>query len=69
MSDQPFDMIKAKPKVRRELASSFFFQPNPSVRRVITIGTPHRGSEFSNLTTQWLAGKLILPGSIPRRWA
>jgi pimeloyl-ACP methyl ester carboxylesterase len=59
VSDQPFDLITAKPKVRRELASTFFFQPNPSVRRVVTIGTPHRGSRFSNLTTQWLASKLI----------
>jgi len=59
VSDQPFDLIKAKPKVRRELASTYFFQPNPSVRRVITIGTPHRGSRVSNLTTQWIASKLI----------
>ncbi len=65
VSDRPFDRIEAKPKVRRQLASTFFFEPNPSVRRVITIGTPHRGSEFSNLTTQWIASKLIrLPGAL-----
>lgn len=59
VSDEPFHLIKAGPKVRQELEESFFFQPNPSIRRVITIGTPHRGSEFSNVTTQWISSKLI----------
>ena len=47
------------PRSRQKLAETFFFQPNPSIRRVVTIGTPHRGSTFSNQTTQWLLGKLI----------
>ena len=59
VSDQPFHLIKAEAEVRQELAGSFFFQPDPSVRRVITIGTPHRGSRFSNLTTRWIFSKLI----------
>jgi len=59
VSDQPFHLVKAKPDVRRRIAACFFFQPNPSIRRVITIGTPHRGTSFSNLTTQWIANKLI----------
>jgi len=59
VSDEPFHQIKAGPKVRQQLEESFFFQPNSSVRRVVTIGTPHRGSEFSNVTTQWISSKLI----------
>jgi len=59
VSDQPFQLIQAKPKVRKELEQSLFFQPNPSIRRVVTIGTPHRGSRLSNLTTQWISNKLI----------
>jgi hypothetical protein len=59
VSEQPFEAVKAAPDVRERLASCFFFQPNPSIRRVVTIGTPHRGSGFSNQTTQWLAAKLI----------
>jgi pimeloyl-ACP methyl ester carboxylesterase len=58
-SDKPLDQVKAPPEVRQRLQDAFFFQPNPSVRRVITIGTPHRGSHFSNQTTQWLATRLI----------
>ena len=59
VSDKPFDQIKADAEVRDRLQQCFFFEPNPSVRRVITIGTPHRGSTFSNQTTQWLSSKLI----------
>jgi pimeloyl-ACP methyl ester carboxylesterase len=67
ISDQPFQNIKADPEVRQQLANTFFFRPNPSVRRVVTIGTPHRGSSYSNLTTQWIMGKLVqLPGMLIR---
>ncbi len=59
VSEQPFDRVKADAEVRRRLAGCFFFKPNPSVRRVVTIGTPHRGSNFSNDTTRWLTSKLI----------
>ena len=59
VSDRPFDGVRADAEVKQRLQQAFFFQPNPSVRRVVTIGTPHRGSSFSNQTTQWLLGKLI----------
>ncbi|MEN6459231.1 MAG: alpha/beta fold hydrolase [Thermoguttaceae bacterium] len=59
VSQTPFSAIKAEPKTREKLAETFFFQPNPSIRRVVTIGTPSRGSTFSNQTTQWLLGKVI----------
>jgi pimeloyl-ACP methyl ester carboxylesterase len=59
VSAEPPEAIRAGPDVRQKLESTFYFQPNPSIRRVVTIGTPHRGSEFSNHTTQWLLGKLI----------
>ncbi len=59
VSDQPFHLLKAKPEVRQRLAESLFFRPNRSVRRVITVGTPHRGSEFSNNATQWAFSKLV----------
>jgi pimeloyl-ACP methyl ester carboxylesterase len=59
MSDRPFSELQADPDVVRSLAGMFFFSPNPSVRRVVTIGTPHRGSEFSNGVTRWLGEKII----------
>ena len=61
MSDHPFAELEADPDAVRALASTFFFRPNPSVRRVVTLGTPHRGSEFANEVTRWLGHKLITP--------
>ncbi|MBN2477538.1 MAG: alpha/beta fold hydrolase [Pirellulales bacterium] len=63
-SEKPLDALRAEPEERQTLQKIFFFQPSPSIRRVITIGTPHRGSSFSNQTTQWLLGKLI---TLPQR--
>lgn len=51
--------LKGPDEDRHRLVSSLFFKPNQSVRRVITIGTPHRGSEFANDFTRWLARKVI----------
>jgi pimeloyl-ACP methyl ester carboxylesterase len=64
MSDREFAELQADPDMRRALASTFFFRPNPSVRRVVTIGTPHRGSQFSNRVTRYLGQKLI---TLPRK--
>jgi pimeloyl-ACP methyl ester carboxylesterase len=59
LSAKPFAEMQADPEVRQGLAEAFFFDPNPSIRRVVTIGTPHRGSEFSNDFTAWVGRKLI----------
>ena len=64
LSEKPFADLQADKEVRAGLAQTFFFDPSPSVRRVVTIGTPHRGSEFSNDATRWLGRKLI---GIPSR--
>ncbi len=65
VSKEPLAEIKADPPDREKLTEEFYFQPNPSIRRVITIATPHRGSSLSRQTTQWLLGKLIsLPKSL-----
>ncbi len=58
-TDQPFEALDADPDVRQALAQSYFFQPSPSVRRVVTIGTPHQGSEFANGFTRWVSAKAI----------
>lgn len=61
----PLEQLKTDAKVRAQLADTFYFRPNPSIRRVVTIATPHQGTTFSNETTQYLLGKLIhLPATI-----
>jgi pimeloyl-ACP methyl ester carboxylesterase len=64
LSERPIDELDADPEVRQGLADMFFFHPNESVRRVVTIGTPHRGSQFANDTTRWIGRKVI---SLPQR--
>ena len=59
VSDRQFTELDADPEVKKYLSDLFFFQPNPSIRRVVTIGTPHRGSRFANGVTKWIGGKLI----------
>jgi len=59
VATKPFQLVKADRDVRESLQATFFFNANPSVRQLITIATPHRGSRFSNSATQWLGRKLI----------
>jgi hypothetical protein len=59
VSDKPFEELKASPDVKQQLASMLFFRPNPAVAHVITIGTPHHGSDYANDTTRWLSHKLV----------
>jgi len=59
LSDRPFDELQGDGETRDRLARTVFFHPNPSIRRVITIATPHRGSDFANDYTRWLGRKLI----------
>jgi pimeloyl-ACP methyl ester carboxylesterase len=67
LSDRPFDELQAAPEVRDRLADAVFFEANPGIDRVVTIGTPHRGSKFANEYTRFLARKLIqLPANIVR---
>jgi len=58
-SDHPFAELAADDGVTRSLANVYYFDPSPSVRRIVTIGTPHRGSQFANGITRWLGHKLI----------
>ncbi len=64
VSDKPIAELKGDQKTRLALDQTFYFHASPSVRRIITIGTPHRGSYFSNDVTRYIADKLI---SVPER--
>jgi pimeloyl-ACP methyl ester carboxylesterase len=59
VSDKPKEKLRGPPQDINKLVSALEFRPNQSVGRVITIGTPHRGSNLANTTTRWLAGKVI----------
>ena len=55
----PIEQIAASDEERSKLAKSFYFHPNPSVRRVITLGTPHHGSVFADDYTRYFGRKFI----------
>lgn len=59
VSDEPPEKLQGPEDARTRLVSTLYFQPNQSIRRVVTIGTPHRGSEFANDFTRWLASRVI----------
>jgi len=59
LTDRPLDELQADDETREQIVKTLFFQPNPDIRRVITIGTPHRGSDLANDYTRWLGHKLI----------
>jgi pimeloyl-ACP methyl ester carboxylesterase len=59
LSDRPFEELKIGAEQRNRLAKVVYFHPSPSVTRVITMGTPHRGSDFANDYTRLIGKKLI----------
>ncbi len=59
LTDRPLEELQADDETRAQIVKTLFFQPNPHIRRVITIGTPHRGSDLANDYTRWLGRKLI----------
>lgn len=59
VADRPIDQLKGDPEQIQELAATLYFQPNTSVKRVITLGTPHRGSNFANPATRWISRNLF----------
>ncbi len=59
VSSQSVDSFDFDPVARQKIQDWFFFEPNPSVKRVITIATPFRGSKFANSFTKWLADRAI----------
>jgi pimeloyl-ACP methyl ester carboxylesterase len=48
ISSRPFAELKADEAQKEYFRRTFFFEPNPSVKRVVFIATPHRGSMLGN---------------------
>jgi pimeloyl-ACP methyl ester carboxylesterase len=58
-SDRPFESLDLSPETRAALRPVFFFQPVPCVRRVVFLGTPHRGSRISPSFLGRAAARLV----------
>jgi hypothetical protein len=59
VSHTPLALVNASDETKDELRRLYYFDSNPLVRRVVTIGSPHRGSDYANSLTQFLARRLI----------
>jgi hypothetical protein len=59
LSDKPFNELSADPQEKERLAKIVYFHPNPGIKRIVTIGTPHQGSTFANEYTRYFARRLI----------
>lgn len=58
-SDHSIDELQGDPASIEQLRKSLFFSPNQQVKRVVTLATPYKGSDFANPTTRWLGRKLV----------
>ena len=54
-----FDQIVTSAEARAGLAEAFFFEPSPSVARVVYIGTPHYGSPWAKRPIGRIGAKLV----------
>lgn len=59
VSCEPLDSLKITPKAREKLRQIFYFEQEPAIKRVIFLGTPHRGSKLSPSLLGRITTKLI----------
>ncbi|HEY5312449.1 MAG TPA: alpha/beta fold hydrolase [Pirellulales bacterium] len=62
-ANRPLDELRASPADRERLREVFFFEPQPFVRQVIWIGTPHRGSTLARRGVGRIGSLLARPTS------
>jgi pimeloyl-ACP methyl ester carboxylesterase len=63
VSNQPLRDLELDTSARNELRRICYFQRQPTIKRVVFIATPHRGSQLSLSTPGRLADKLV---TLPR---
>jgi pimeloyl-ACP methyl ester carboxylesterase len=70
LSDLPTEELDLDPNVRETLVRSTFFTPEPFVKRVIFVCTPHGGSYLAGLRlvslspAQWISDLVALPSNL-----
>lgn len=58
-ASQPLQAVRAPEFARQRLQRMFFFEPSPAITRVVSIGTPFRGSGLSRRVIGRAASKLV----------
>lgn len=67
VANRPFEEIRADEKARERLQNSFFFEPQPFVKRVVFIATPHDGSGWARSGVGRLGSFLVAPAQLVER--
>lgn len=68
IASRPLEELSIDSRGRRTLSQLFYFEPSPSVARVVFIGTPHRGSAFAQRAIGRLGSLLVRePEELRRR--
>ncbi len=69
LSDKPVEQLTGDEPTRQRLRDTLYFTANPSIARVVTIGTPHLGSPVSNNVTRWFSQQLFrLPDTLTNEY-
>jgi len=67
VTPRPFDEVKLDPKLRELAQRSLFYEPVPSVERVVFMSTPHGGSYLSDFApAAWVSRLIKLPLTVTR---
>lgn len=53
------DDLRGNQQAIGRLRKTLFFEGNSAIKRIVTIATPHHGSEFASATARWLSQKII----------
>ena len=65
ITKEPFEDVKMAPETRELLREAMFFEPVPTLRRVVFIATPHRGSyQASGWALDLIRRFITLPGTL-----
>lgn len=56
---KPASELSLSPELERKFRSTIFFEPSEQIRRVIFLGTPHRGSRIASSAVGRLASNLV----------
>jgi triacylglycerol esterase/lipase EstA (alpha/beta hydrolase family) len=59
VSQRPFAELKADEPTRKKIHDLFFFEPQPAIKRVVFIATPHHGSKLTESFVGKLARQLV----------
>jgi len=63
VANRPLETIVADEGIKARLRRDTFFEPSPFVRRVVFVGTPHRGSSIASNLIGRLASWYIEPST------